>query len=300
MRRNEVLRPSIAVRSMLFALVVAVLLVGCEDPIPTDYIPQNVVTAYLIVDEPIRDITVTRSLSVVDSFDYQASAITDAQVRIYVGDRTLDLAYRTGGAVGDYYYPDTTELVLPNTKYRLEIRTSDGSVMTGETVTPERVSWVTPPRDTLQYPLDTINLPAPDSLGYEWSPVPGVTEFILSSSCLDTLGYGTYLTPPTEEKNRRIENIFNQRSRRRYDETTRWGFAQSTNLPVFWFAYKWFGLYELSIYAPDPNMIEWFKQTRFGPNQYNPLLGSIKGEGIGVFGSASVVRQRQFLLKNQP
>jgi hypothetical protein len=47
-------------------------------------------------------------------------------------------------------------------------------------------------------------------------------------------------------------------------------------------------------------MIEWFKQTRFGPNQYNPLLGSIKGDGIGVFGSASVVRQRQFLLKNQP
>ncbi len=272
---------------------------GCEDPVPTDYIPEYVVTAYLIVDEPVRGITLARSQSVVDSFDYAGSAIRDASMKLISGSDTLDLVYVPNSVLGEYRYPDTTLLIEPKTMYRLEIRLADGSEISGQTLTPERISWIAPPADTLQYPFDTINLPVIDSLEASWTRLPNVDEYLISLTNLDTLDYGRYLTPPREEKNRRVENLIANRSRRRYNETTRWAFLQNTTLPTFWYGYKWYGLHEISVYAPDNNFIEWFKQTRFGPNQYNPLLGSVKG-GVGVVGSASVVRHIQFLYKNRP
>ncbi|MBX7218256.1 MAG: DUF4249 domain-containing protein [Candidatus Kapabacteria bacterium] len=284
----------------LFGLL-PLLVAACEDPAPTDYIPQNVVTAYLIVDQPIRGIVVARSQAVADSFKYSNSVIRDADVRIIEGANTYRLQYRTdGNNIGEYYLPDTTILVQPERSYRMEIALSDGGRITGQTVTPARVAWVKPPRALLQYPADTANLPSPDSLSFEWTAVPKTREYIISVSCVDSLEYGRYLTPATEEKNRRTSSVINQNARRRYNETTRWAFVQTSKLPLVWFAYKWYGLHDLTVYAPDPNMVEWFKQTRFGPNEFNALLSTVEGDGIGVFGSASVVGQRQFLLKNQP
>ena len=284
----------------LFGLL-PLLVAACEDPAPTDYIPQNVVTAYLIVDQPIRGIVVARSQAVADSFKYSNSVIRDADVRIIEGANTYRLQYRTDcNNIGEYYLPDTTILVQPEKSYRMEIALSDGGRITGQTVTPARVAWVKPPRALLQYPADTANLPSPDSLSFEWTAVPKTREYIISVSCVDSLEYGRYLTPATEEKNRRTSSVINQNARRRYNETTRWAFVQTSKLPLVWFAYKWYGLHDLTVYAPDPNMVEWFKQTRFGPNEFNALLSTVEGDGIGVFGSASVVGQRQFLLKNQP
>lgn len=277
------------------------LVAACQDPAPTDYIPQNVVTAYLIVDQPIRGIVVARSQAVADSFKYSNSVIRDADVRIIEGANTYRLQYRTdGNNIGEYYLPDTTILVQPEKSYRMEIALSDGGRITGQTVTPARVAWVKPPRALLQYPADTANLPSPDSLSFEWTAVPKTREYIISVSCVDSLEYGRYLAPATGEKNRRTSSVINQNARRRYNETTRWAFVQTSKLPLVWFAYKWYGLHDLTVYAPDPNMVEWFKQTRFGPNEFNALLSTVEGDGIGVFGSASVVGQRQFLLKNQP
>lgn len=282
-------------------LLLLLLFAGCEDPAPTDYIPQNVVTAYLIVGQPIQGITLSRSQAVADSFKYANSVIRDADVRIIEGERVHQLQYRNDhNNIGEYYLPDTTMLVRPATRYRLEVALNNGGRITGETITPVQVAWVKPPHQLLQYPADTANLPSPDSLSFAWTAVPGAREYIISVSCLDSLEYGRYLTPATQEKNRRTSSVINQNARRRYDETTRWAFVQATKLPLVWFAFKWYGAHEISVYAPDPNMVEWFKQTRFGPNEFNTLLSTVQGDGIGVFGSASVVRQQQFVLKNQP
>jgi hypothetical protein len=294
-RRHYRLLPALSFIALLLAFA------GCEDPAPTDYIPQNVVTAYLIVDAPIQGITVSRSQAVADSFKYANSVIRDADVRIIEGEQVHQLQYRNDhNNIGQYYLPDTSMLVKPETRYRLEITLSDGGRITGETVTPARVAWVKPPHQMLQYPADTANLPSPDSLSFAWTAMQGTREYIISVSCLDSLEYGRYLAPATAEKNRRTSSVINQNARRRYNETTRWAFVQTTKLPLVWFAYKWYGLHELTLYAPDPNMVEWFKQTRFGPNEFNALLSTVRGDGIGVFGSASVVRQQQFVLKNQP
>src|SRR5688500_3080719 len=107
----------------IVSIAALVLVAGCEDPAPTEYIPQTIVAAYLIVGEPVRDIRVMRSQAVLDTFKYANTAIADADVRLIVGDRTLQLAYRTGEDVGEYYPPDTTYLIEPTTNYRLIVTT---------------------------------------------------------------------------------------------------------------------------------------------------------------------------------
>lgn len=290
-------------RSIVMVVVLGAFLLmgitGCEDPVPTDYIPEYVFTGYLIVDEPVRGITLTQSLQPLDSFDYQSSAVTDAQMRIWSANDTFELRYvPSDSIVGEYRAVDTTKLVKPGVEYFMETTFSDGEVLSSSTITPQRIEWIQAPRETLQYPIDTLKLPSPDSLKLIWTRSQGVSEYLISVRALDTLNYGSYLEPSTAEPNRRIERFF-EADAPRYNDIVRWGFLQNTEVNVVWFAFKWFGLHEITVYAPDPAMLEWFKQVRFGGNQFQSLLSNIEG-GIGVFGSASVVRQITFLLKNQP
>jgi hypothetical protein len=49
----------------------------------------------------------------------------------------------------------------------------------------------------------------------------------------------------------------------------------------------------------DFNYLRWVLQ-RLSASEYNELLGSVEGNGIGVFGSLHAVKDTFFLIKNQP
>lgn len=284
------------------ALGLAVLITGCEDAPPNDYVQQYVVRGYLIVNEPIRGIQLTRSLPVTDTFRIERSVVDDADVRLLVDGRALQLQYRavTGGA-GEYYLPDTTELVKAASRYTLEITTKDGTNLSAQTLTPSPFAWVRPPIDKVIIPKkgDPAYLKPPDSLNLIWTEEAGVPEYLISVRALDTLNYGRYLEPETSERNQRVDPQIDEFDLPRYNETTRWGFLASVKTPIVWAAFKWYGPQEVTVYAADRNMINWFKMTQWAGNpQYDPLLGNVKG-GVGVFGSAAVIRADHFLLKNK-
>ncbi|MBC8145035.1 MAG: DUF4249 family protein, partial [bacterium] len=262
-------------------------------------IPETVVEAFLIVGEPVHDIRVLRSQAVLDTFRYSNTAIKDADVRLIVGDRELQLAYRDGGDVGEYYLPDTTYRIEPSTIYKLIVTTKDGAVLTGETKTPIQIEWIDAPVDTLWYPKDSLQLEAPDSLALSWTGAPGISEYLVSVKSLDTLGYGEYLKPSTQERNRRIERFFEEGAPD-YDDVARINFVQATGVPLVWFAFKWFGRNEVKVFASDASFINWFKMVQWqNPATYQPLLGNVRG-GLGVVASASVVSREVFVYKNQP
>lgn len=295
------MKHSIAIRMLLLATILAFApLAGCEDSAPTAYIPEHVLEAFLIVGEPIQGIRVTRSQSVSDTFRYRNSAVPDADVKLIAGDRTLQLQYRANDGVGEYFHPDTTVRIEPETSYRIHVTLADGGTLSGQTRTPVQISWIAEPKTPLQYPTDTLTPPKPpDSLALSWTRAPSITEYIIAVRCLDTLEYGRYLDPPTAERNRRIERFWNQNAPF-YDDVSRIAFLQETSVPVSWFAFKWFGRQEVSVYASDAAFVNWYKMTHFqNPPTYQPLLGNVEG-GLGVVASASAVRKEIFVLKNQP
>src|SRR5207253_2302726 len=80
-----------------------------------NYLPQYVIEGYMIVDQPIEGIKISRSQSVVDTFKLSKGAVPDADVRIIVNGESLALQYRADSGAGSYYYPDASRLVEPNT-----------------------------------------------------------------------------------------------------------------------------------------------------------------------------------------
>lgn len=281
-------------------ILLAAILAGCEDEPPNAYTPQYVVEGYMIVDQPITGIRLTRSQSVTDTFRAKSGIVADADVRISDGSRTFLLEYRSPSpdSLGSYMLPDTSVKVAPNTLYTLEIRTTDGKVITAKTATPGRVTWAKAPKDTVSIPAksDPTYLKPPDSLGLGWTDVAGVPEYLISVRALDTLEYGKYLPAPIEKANRRIDPELDDQFPR-YNDLSRWGFLAGLSTPIVWSAFKWYGPQEVTIWAADDNMIKWFKMTYWAGNpQYDPLLGNVRGDGIGVFASASVARKKMFVL----
>ena len=282
----------------LFALNILGL-ASCEDPVAFDYIPEYAVEAYLLVDEPITGVMITKSQPVADTFVYENSIVRDAKVHIIRDQRdTLTLQFYPSGRGGEYRLPDSNLLIQPSTRYDLLVVLPDGKRVRGTTYTPKRVEWINAPRSVLQYPVDTLNLFAPDSLSISWTPIEGIPEYLIAISCLDTIGYGKYLDPPTLDSNRKIFRFFRRNpDNPRLRELTLYGFIQGTKAPVVWTAFRWYGKHKLSIFAPDPNFVKWFK-AGWGGNQYDYRLASVEG-GLGVFASGSYVEQETFLLKNQ-
>lgn len=286
-------------RSLL--IISAVCFVSaCEDQPPTDYVPVPFLEAYLEVGEPIENIIVAVSQPLTVAFEYSSMMAPDAEVVISTGGVDYPLEYIETGGVGSYRYPDTTYRIQPETKYSIRVRMADATVMEAETVTPKRIEWINPPRSVLQYPQDTTALFSDDSLRISWTPGDS-QEYIIRATVLDTLRYGEFLTPATEEINARTNNVpFENTESPTFYTTTRWGFLQASQAPTLWVAFRWYGRNEIAILAPDKAFLDWFKATQWGGRsvEYRPEYSNVRG-GIGVFGSASIIRQEVFLLKRK-
>ncbi len=279
---------------------------SCEDPVPTDYVPQNYLEAALLVGQPIDNIILMRSQPINVVFDYEKSLIRDAEVIITGDDQEFKLQIDPSGNRG--YYSNEGYLVKGNTRYYIEIRMPDGSLITGTTLTPDTVVWVRDLPDNIQYPIDTVRKISMDTLIWDGIPTP-IDEGAIKSSgywgvsvkALDTLEYGIYLdSVPNREKNRRLYRAnANPDNDWRYKELATWGILPSFKTPVVWNFFRWYGLHEISIYNIDNNYLKWFFQ-RVVQSEFDPNLSTVEGNGIGVFGSMNAIRDTFFLVKNQP
>lgn len=269
---------------------------SCEDDVLKDYVPKAVIESYLIVGQPIENIIVMKSQPVFSTFNYEKALIRDAKVIVKGDGKVFDLIIDNTGEKG-YYAEDKSYLVQPNTEYELEVVLNDGTVMTGKTKTPTEIAWTLRPKQNIQYPVDTTKLHATDSIS--WTKAEGLSFYMANIKCLDTLYYGKYLSPATNELNRRVYNMVTVHSDgEEFKEISESPFLANNQTSVVWNAFRWFGKHSVSIYAIDENMIQWYLQ-RFQFREFDERLNSIEN-GYGCFGSASMITDTFFLVKNQP
>jgi hypothetical protein len=293
---------------LIILAAISGLFVACEDAAPFEYIEQHYVEGYLIVDQPIGPINVLKTLPMDQDYDRSEAHLKDAIVTITSDGVYYQLKFvDEPGKDPGFYYDDESILVKPETNYSLKVIDGD-KTYTSTTFTPTRISWVAPPKDYIQFPKDTVNLPGNSDYDLAWKKEnEAYLEFgyLLAVQHLDTLNYGKYLDPPTQEMNRRNFHPFynngnedgdNNKNVNYYDLST-WNFIANDKSATVWFAFKWFGKQDINVYLPDYNMRQWFIMG-FRSSQYDPIFNSIEG-GMGCFGSASVVSKTTFLLKNQ-
>ncbi len=280
----------------LFLVVTLIVFSGCEDEPPTDYIPKPYIQAYLLVGQPIEDIIVATTQPIDEAYDFVGSLVPDAEVSIEVDGSVLQLAYREDIDGGRYFCPDTTVLVEAETLYRLKVLMPDGTTVSAETTTPQEIQWTLKPAAHVQYPDDTTRLQANDSLRARWTS-GNSAEYLVRVMVLDTINYGAYLEPATGESNTRT-NSRGGKNDNKYS-STRWGYAASNRTRLAWTSFTWHGKNNVTIMAPDYWFLEWFKSVQFSriSAEYDTQESNVVG-GIGVFGSASILSQDVFLLKN--
>jgi hypothetical protein len=288
-------------KNLIFIFIVIsvfAVLTSCEDDVPNDYEPETFVEGLMIVDEPIKNVILMKSQPIQDTFRFMESLIPDAEVYVRYDDKEIKLTFSNDPDRPGYYNEDTDYLVEPNKTYELEIKLKDSEdLITGTTTTPGRIQWVIPPKPVIQYPIDSLNPGNPDSLVYSWSATDVPSGwYIIRTRCNDTLEYGKYLDPPTEEMNRRFYKPFE--STRGYNDKTFFTFIQNNKTNFVWTWFKWYGKSDIKVYAPDDNYLIWFLQYQ---RSSQILQGTSSVEGaLGLWGSASAIIDSTFILKNQP
>lgn len=279
-------------------LTFVLIFTSCEDDAPFDYKEEHYVEAYLTVGQPIEHIKFYRTVPLDEVYSEESAFIDDADVTIYSENNDeFKLEFRNEPAPG-YYYNDNY-IVKPETFYYLRIKTAEGNIYTDTTRTPSIFEWEKEPVSSLTYPADSLNLPpAPDSTRLYWSRSGNISFYLVNVKCLDTLNYGQYLEPPTEEKNRRVPLPFKEVNQLYRDQTTI-NLIPNITSPVVWFAFRWYGNQEITIQAPDNNYLKWYLQyLTLNGDVYEPLLTTISGGAFGVFGSVAEIKANAFLYKS--
>jgi hypothetical protein len=283
------------------AACVGLFLTGCEDPVPNDYIEEIMLEGLLVVGEPLAEIRIMRTLPLTDTFRFEEAMLRDAIIVVTADGTDIPMVFVDGPRGGTYRAIDTSYRVKPNTTYEVFVE-ARGARLTASTRTPQAFDWLTKLPDVVQFPSkDSLLLPVDDSLCLSWTPVPSTELYIISMTCLDTLSYGSYLTPPTQEANDRTiranPDFFDRSGTLVANERTTLGATRFAGSQTVWGIFRWYGLHRLRIYVPDRPFLEWYLQVGSGRRStYDYRLGNVKG-GLGVWGSASQIESNILLLK---
>lgn len=276
---------------IFYYLIVCLILISCVEENDTGFKEETIIEAFLIVDEPIRNIRISKTIPILDTFSFEKAAIKDAEALIYSsnGDSLL-LEYNSN--LYNYQAINTNYLIKENTNYFLKVIVNDDTIK-GTTLTPKKFSWIEKAPDVLQYPKDSIALD--EVINISWENPGSFNFYHIVVKCLDTLNYGSYLTPSTDELNRRISFFRDQEFF--FNNSTNHGLSPINEGSIIWTTFKWYGLQEVTIYNPDFNWFRWLGQ--YFQSEYNDILSTVEGNNArGVFGSATAIRDTSFLLKN--
>lgn len=285
-----------------FTILTALVAAGCEDPVPTDYKEEVMLEGLLLVGEPLNNIRILRTLPVTDTFSFERASITDATISVQADGIDIPIEFVSDSRGGTYRAADTAYRIQPDVLYSVTVQ-AKGATLTASTRTPAPFAYTAPPRPWLQYPHpDSLLVSVDDSLLVSWTAVPDVDLYIISLTCLDTMGYGRYLDPPTQDSNRRTvrpnPDFFDQSGTLIANEPTTLGATRFPTSQTVWGVFRWYGLHELRIYAPDKAFRDWVDLVGSGRrSSYDYRRSNVRG-GLGVWGSASLVKARTSLLKH--
>ena len=264
-----------------------------------------VVDAILIVDQPMPDIFLRRTLSPNGNYSAAAAAIADAQLTIHSNEQSYTYTADPDSA-GRYLPPASAPAIAAQQTYLLEASLSDGRTLTASTTTPQRLvieKLLLLNEDNLEVERE-LKLFAEVGDGVYSAPEnevvyrQGLVEAVLADE-LDVAAYQLAIFNLEDDSPLLIDADFLEQDD--LDEFEREGASPALSvregrarLPLFAIAFA--GRHKFKIYALDKN---WFDFIRTDPDSDGGGFGGLLGDqfqrpifnvtgGIGFFASASV------------
>ena len=264
---------------------------------------ELVVDGILLVDRPLPELFVRRTLPPGQVYSRDAVGVSNARVRIFRGDQSFEYA-PDPATPGRYLPPSEPPQVEPLTEYRLEVEV-EGKTVRASTTTPEQLGV----RQAVLLDEDTEEivrtLKSFAELGDEVYTAPenqlthleGIIELHLEKA---GEAYQAALFTLAEDAQLLYKDFPERYDRTPEDLRANQSppFAASDGIVRWpWFAVVYTGRSLIKVYALDHN---WFEYARSSPDQQEQGgFGGMAGDnferpffqvdgGIGLFGSASV------------
>ena len=303
---------------LLSPVLLLMLAAGCTPELdPTALVTDDgagtlVVDALLIVDEPLSQIILSRTLPADEPFILESAAVKGATVTVIMGNEGV-LTYSESWSLSGAYTPNhyAPPLVRPATTYQLIVETRQGEMLTAATTTPQRFnvdSWVLLDAEG-ESELRTLRTFGEIGLGVYEAPenqlvyAEGLLEAQFSGTTAATLGAAGFqlalfsldpgsdyvIDPPflDDEDFEALDRVSSSPAI----------IAENSRVRLPWFGIFFEGRHVYRLLAVDANWFDYIRSLPqaevglgFGGNAGDGFAGPIfqvEG-GIGLFGSAAI------------
>jgi hypothetical protein len=263
-----------------------------------------VIDAILIVDRPLPDLFLKRTIAPGATQTAEALAVDNAQVVLSTGDATY-LYTPDPDSLGRYLPPANAPIVQPERVYAVEASAPNGQILRAQTTTPERIQvqqFLMLNEETLQTEseLALFSELGDGVFAAETNQIPyrqGLLEVRLRANSIPA--YQLAIFNLEEDSPLLIEADFLEEDD--LEEFERAGASpplaiSDGNARLPWFGIAFAGRHKFLIYALDKN---WYDFVRTDPNSDGGGGGGLLGDqfqrpifnvdgGIGFFASASI------------
>jgi hypothetical protein len=265
-----------SIRQIFFSIsLLAIALTGCTEPTqPDKYSRKLVISAFLIAEQPIDSVFITRTAGISEYYDPALLAITDAVVQITLVDTVNSSANVTYTLLHDAanpgrYYSSAT--ILPLRTYLLSVNAPGYPLVSGRTSVPDTFSIVN--RDEIP---DTV-LFDPNSAAYtlRWNSGRNNFGYVISVTSVDT--DANY-----------IPDDWHGSGDEKPDRSSS-GFIMPNNnsIAIPWLAISYYGRNDIVIEAVDSNYFEFLRQYVVSQGPEIRQIRYNLTNGAGVFGSSA-------------
>lgn len=291
---------------MLAALAVLGLLAACDSVDAGEFKEEYVVEAYLVANEPLGTVRLSRTAPLDVDFDATALAVSNAQVAVEAlapdGSVTARYVYAEVDTIPGLYRAVRGSIAEPLRTYRLDVTTPDGSAIGGETTVPGAFEVLAVNADTLVYQGGTqleivvtrSQFPGRDQTYFtvvttaaevrEDLLVPFAASLFEEADDLTLEDLETSGSPPFNEGNFDINP----------DNTL--------TIAYPWFGVAFYGLNHISLNAVDDNLYDFLRSgsiqqggSTFSPGEIPDVITRLDG-AVGIFGSYARVQVDLFVV----
>jgi hypothetical protein len=261
----------------IIPLVLAVVFfAGCEQSSqPNEYSNQLVVSAFLIAEQPIDSVFVTRTENLLEYYSLPNCAITNAVVKITLVDTVNSAANVTYTLSHDNNHPGryySSSVVLPLRTYLLSVDAPGYPLITGKTTVPDTFSIV----NRSDFP-DTVTYdPVMPSYTLNWTSSRNYSDYVASVASIDPLATdipSDFRNADDPKPNKTAIFYFNS--------------PNINSVSIIWLAVNYYGRNRVTIDAVDYNYYNFLRQIIVsGGTELRQIRYNIVG-GLGVFGASA-------------
>ena len=288
-----------------FLALILLIISGCELYLEDGYEEYYSVQSYLIANEQLPEIRLTKTLPIEADFDQNSIAVTDADVEIRLLDADRSIAKRfqyNHLKTGRYLPADSADtFVKPGKPYQLFVNLPNGSVLEAITYVPGDFSVLNKPND--RYPYQGAQkiemLCSPSSF-------PGRQSYYLFTARAhntDKEKLTPFYQDLVQNKGAWINSYYINNSEITNQDKYQKDSDGNILLEVPWSVFAFYGQNEIIVNAIDDNIYDYLRfhddltdGTTLANGETQNIRYNING-GIGIFGSMARVSRPVEILK---